>query len=153
MTPIGLIPVQAILAGASPDRTLPGAAGSRSAVNPRPKSVVQEICTLRSVGGGGRRLPPPTRWALSNGRPYRDRQVQPSTHVAPGLSKNTPLLLDESNYIRLRRRIRPKPSKALPSRAKLAGSGMGTKLAILRIGIGCQAARPGNGPKVLSTIA
>ena len=41
---------------------LPGAAGSRSAVNPRPKSVVQEICTLRSVGGGGRRLPPPTRW-------------------------------------------------------------------------------------------
>jgi hypothetical protein len=28
-------------------------------VNPRPKSVVQEICTLRSVGGGGRRLPPP----------------------------------------------------------------------------------------------
>ena len=31
-------------------------------MNPRPKSVVQEICTLRSVGGGGRRLPPPTRW-------------------------------------------------------------------------------------------
>src|SRR3954447_13307972 len=42
-----------------------------SAVNPRPKSVVQEICTLRSVGGGGRRPPPPTRWAVSNGRPYR----------------------------------------------------------------------------------
>src|SRR3954463_12767432 len=52
---------------------LPGTAGSRSAVNPRPKSVVQEICTLRSVGGGGRRLPPPTRWALSNERPYRER--------------------------------------------------------------------------------
>src|SRR5215831_5623482 len=51
---------------------LPGAAGSRSAVNPRPKSVVQEICTLRSVGGGGRRLPPPTRWVPSNGHPYRN---------------------------------------------------------------------------------
>jgi hypothetical protein len=43
-------------------------------VNPRPKSVVQEICTLRSVGGGGGRLPPPTRWAFSNGRPYRERR-------------------------------------------------------------------------------
>jgi hypothetical protein len=43
-------------------------------VNPRPKSVVQEICTLRSVGGEGRRLPPPTRWAPSNGCPYRNRE-------------------------------------------------------------------------------
>src|SRR3712207_3202942 len=51
---------------------LPGAAGSRSAVNPRPKSVVQESCTLRSVGGGGGRLHPPTRWASSNGRLYRE---------------------------------------------------------------------------------
>ena len=41
-------------------------------MNPRPKSVVHEICTLRSVGGGGRRLPPPTRWVSSNGHPYRD---------------------------------------------------------------------------------
>jgi RNA-directed DNA polymerase len=32
---------------------LQGAAGSRSTVNQRPKSVVQQICTLRSVGVGG----------------------------------------------------------------------------------------------------
>ena len=31
---------------------LQGAAGSRNAVNQRPKSVVQQICTLRSVGVG-----------------------------------------------------------------------------------------------------
>jgi hypothetical protein len=37
---------------------LPGATGSRSAVNQLPKSVVREICTLRSVGAGGGRLPP-----------------------------------------------------------------------------------------------
>src|SRR6516164_10965085 len=48
------------------------------AVNPRPKSVVQEICTLRSVGGGGRRLPPPTRWVSSNGHPYRDPRPTPA---------------------------------------------------------------------------
>ena len=33
-----------------------------STVNQRPKSVVREIRTLRSVGDGGRRLPPPARW-------------------------------------------------------------------------------------------
>ena len=46
--------VSAIVAPTTTAVALPGAAGSRSAVNPRPKSVVQEICTLRSVGGGGR---------------------------------------------------------------------------------------------------
>jgi hypothetical protein len=51
-------------------------------VNPRPKSVVQEICTLRSVGGGGRRLPPPTRWVSSNGHPYRD--LRPEAPVDQG---------------------------------------------------------------------
>ena len=48
------------------------------AVKQQPKSVVREIRTPRSVGTGGRRLPPPTRWALSNGRPYRDRQFLPT---------------------------------------------------------------------------
>src|SRR5712692_5519398 len=42
------------------------------AVNQLPKSVVREIRTPRSVGAGGGRPPPATRWALSNGRPYRD---------------------------------------------------------------------------------
>src|SRR5664280_856951 len=53
--------------------SLPGAAGSRSAtVNQPPKSVVREIRTPRSVGTGGGRPPPVTRWASSNGRPYRN---------------------------------------------------------------------------------
>src|ERR1700730_12248086 len=43
------------------------------AVKQRPKSVVRENRTPRSVGTGGGRPPPVTRWALSNGRPYRDR--------------------------------------------------------------------------------
>jgi 3-phenylpropionate/trans-cinnamate dioxygenase ferredoxin reductase subunit len=38
-----------------------------------PKSVVREIRTLRSVGAGGGRLPPATRWAAGNSRPYRER--------------------------------------------------------------------------------
>src|SRR5258705_12092087 len=58
--------------------TLPGAAGSRGAtVNQPPKSVVREICTPRSVGTGGGRPPPVTRWAPGNGRPYRDIWPEP----------------------------------------------------------------------------
>src|SRR5262249_57232693 len=41
---------------------LPGVAGSCSAVNHLPKSVVREIRTPRSVGTGGGRPPPVTRW-------------------------------------------------------------------------------------------
>ncbi len=37
------------------------ATGSRHAVNQPPKSVVRQICTLRSVGAGGGQLPPATR--------------------------------------------------------------------------------------------
>src|SRR5580704_11053569 len=44
------------------------------AVKQRPKSVVREIRTPRSVGTGGGRPPPVTRWAPSNGCPYRNRQ-------------------------------------------------------------------------------
>src|SRR5664279_5427627 len=58
--------------------SLPGAAGSRSAtVNQPPKSVVREIRTPRSVGTGGGRPPPVTRWASSNGRPYRNPKTDP----------------------------------------------------------------------------
>ena len=42
------------------------------AVNQLPKSVVREIRTPRSVGAGGGRPPPATRWARRNPRPYRD---------------------------------------------------------------------------------
>jgi hypothetical protein len=45
------------------------------AVNQLPKSVVREICTPRSVGAGGGRPPPATRWARRNSRPYRDRRA------------------------------------------------------------------------------
>ena len=37
------------------------------------KSVVREIRTLRSVGAGGGRPPPATRWVVSNGHLYRDK--------------------------------------------------------------------------------
>ena len=40
------------------------------AVNQLPKSVVREIRTPRSVGAGGGRPPPATRWALSDRRLY-----------------------------------------------------------------------------------
>jgi hypothetical protein len=41
-------------------------------VNQRPKSVVREICTLRSVGAGGGRPPPATRWGDREVFPYPD---------------------------------------------------------------------------------
>src|SRR5260370_35536634 len=40
------------------------------AVNQLPKSGVRETRTPRSVGAGGGRPPPATRWARSNPRPY-----------------------------------------------------------------------------------
>jgi hypothetical protein len=42
------------------------------AVNRLPKSVVREIRTPRSVGAGGGRPPPATRWAAPRGSPYPD---------------------------------------------------------------------------------
>jgi hypothetical protein len=42
-------------------------------VNPLLTSPVREIRTLGSVGAGGGQLPPATRWAVSDVRPYRDR--------------------------------------------------------------------------------
>ena len=52
--------------------SLSGVTSSRSAVNHLLKSVVRAICTLRSVGTGGGRPPPVTRWVPSNGHPYRN---------------------------------------------------------------------------------
>jgi len=48
------------------------------AVNQLPKSVVREIRTPRSVGAGGGRPPPATRWARRNPRPYRDHRAERS---------------------------------------------------------------------------
>jgi hypothetical protein len=45
------------------------------AVNQLPKSVVREIRTPRSVGAGGGQLPPATRWARGNSRPYRESRI------------------------------------------------------------------------------
>jgi hypothetical protein len=54
------------------------------AVNQLPKSVVREIRTPRSVGAGGGRPPPATRWAAGNGRPYREKHLLQATfsHIA-----------------------------------------------------------------------
>ena len=55
------------------------------AANQLPKSVVREIRTPRSVGAGGGRPPPATRWALSNERPYRDRPSRRAHHLSSRL--------------------------------------------------------------------
>src|SRR6267142_4051157 len=49
--------------------SLSGVTSSRSAVKHLLKSVVREICTLRSVGTGGGRPPPVTRWVAPRGVP------------------------------------------------------------------------------------
>src|ERR1700674_497937 len=53
------------------------------AVNQLPKSVVREIRTPRSVGAGGGRPPPATRWAASNGRPRYAEQPSKRTMRRP----------------------------------------------------------------------
>ena len=52
-----------------------GDASARDAVNQLPTSVVREIRTLRSVGAGARATAPGHPVAISDGRPYRDRQL------------------------------------------------------------------------------
>jgi hypothetical protein len=52
------------------------------AVNQLPKSVVREIRTPRSVGAGGGRPPPATRWAERNPRPYSDHRAGPTIPMA-----------------------------------------------------------------------
>jgi hypothetical protein len=46
------------------------------------KSVVRQIRTLRSVGAGGGQLPPATRWAIREDRPYRVTLAEPGTNGA-----------------------------------------------------------------------
>jgi len=59
-----------------------------------PKSVVREIRTLRSVGAGGGRLPPATRWAPGNWCPYRDRQLTTSAiKVKPVVYRDAGVML------------------------------------------------------------
>src|ERR1700726_2410804 len=62
------------------------------AVNQLPKSVVREIRTPRSVGAGGGRPPPATRWARGNSRPYRELQqaVHPADLWVQGLNLTQP---------------------------------------------------------------
>src|ERR1700730_9906732 len=63
--------------------SLSGVTSSRSAVNHLLKSVVREICTLRSVGTGGGRPPPVTRWVASRGVPLSRSRVA-SCHSRSG---------------------------------------------------------------------
>ena len=64
------------------------AAGPRSAVNHLPKSVVREIRTPRSVGTGGGRPPPVTRWMWKRSHgstPLRHRQTKAAETDRPSL--------------------------------------------------------------------
>jgi hypothetical protein len=69
------------------------------AVNQLPKSVVREIRTPRSVGAGGGRPPPATRWAVSNDRPYRTSQrvFRLLTNAASGCCKALAPVLQASD--------------------------------------------------------
>jgi hypothetical protein len=53
-----------------------GVASYRRAVKHLLTSAVREICTLRSVGAGSGQPPSATRWATSNGCPYRDLTIE-----------------------------------------------------------------------------
>ena len=61
------------------------------AVNQLPKSVVREIRTPRSVGAGGGRPPPATRWAGRNPRPYRDHSRRGSLDRLLRLGDHAPV--------------------------------------------------------------
>ena len=77
------------------------------AVNQLPKSVVREIRTPRSVGAGGGRPPPATRWARRNPRPYRDHRLN-FTHRSFAGSRACELT--EINMVCLFRCVRAVPS-------------------------------------------
>ena len=69
---------------------LSGVTSSRGAVNQLLKSVVRENCTLRSVGAGGGRLPPATRWVFSNGHSYRDNTAMAVIQPTPAKWRSRP---------------------------------------------------------------
>jgi hypothetical protein len=87
----GLERIAAKVAATKAVPPLLGAAGFRSAVNQLPTSVVREICTLRSVGAGGGRPPPATRWALSNERPVRCGLLGKQTHLLSSMENGESL--------------------------------------------------------------
>jgi hypothetical protein len=58
------------------------------AVNQLPKSVVREIRTPRSVGAGGGRPPPATRWAVSNDRPLYVADCLANQQILPSSEEN-----------------------------------------------------------------
>jgi len=62
-------------------------------VNQHLTSVVREIRTLRSVGAGGGRLSPATRWAHSNVCPYRDLYLLSAFWELPSMRSLLFLLL------------------------------------------------------------
>ena len=58
------------------------------AVNQLPKSVVREIRTPRSVGAGGGRPPPATRWARGNSRPLYVADCLAKKQISPSSEEN-----------------------------------------------------------------
>ena len=58
------------------------------AVNQLPKSVVREIRTPRSVGAGGGRPPPATRWARRNPRPLYVADCLAKKQISPSSEEN-----------------------------------------------------------------
>src|SRR5580704_14003340 len=90
------------------------------AVKQRPKSVVREIRTPRSVGTGGGRPPPVTRLAPSNGCPYRNRILEPSQFIR---------LLDTAVAFRRRDRRRIGDRSHLPQAERIGWA--------LPIAVGC----------------
>jgi len=69
------------------------------AVNQLPKSVVREIRTPRSVGAGGGRPPPATRWARGNSRPYResDGPTVKATRMSPAQTRRGLARIDRAD--------------------------------------------------------
>jgi hypothetical protein len=102
------------------------------AVNQLPKSVVREIRTPRSVGAGGGRPPPATRWARGNSRPYRESDWRSAFpfHESLTCSGFLGLLVAERNGphdVRADRRhagAEPPPCPGIQSEAKRVALGL-----------------------------
>ena len=94
------------------------------AVNQLPKSVVREIRTPRSVGAGGGQLPPATRWARGNSRPYRESQISRSSGPL-GPELDIPLLKIDSKTDSERQKSKIRQQKPGGRVAQLGPSGPG----------------------------
>ena len=94
------------------------------AVNQLPKSVVREIRTPRSVGAGGGQLPPATRWARGNSRPYRESQISRSSGPL-GPERDIPLLKIDSKTDSERHQSKIRQQKPGGRVAQLGPSGPG----------------------------